>query len=88
MSDSIKKFHELQDTDTVSLNQKQVEVICEIVKASTKSKMTKDLVNKALKISSKAPLLSPSIVFQIAGDDLKIDELCGKHKRKNGTTKS
>jgi hypothetical protein len=88
MSDSVKKFHELEDTVTVSINQKQVEVICEIVRASTKSKMTKDLVKKALKISNKAPLLSPSVVFQIAGDDLKIDELCGKNKEKNGTTKN
>jgi hypothetical protein len=41
----------------------------------------KTLLEKATDICKKSPNLTPATVFQIAGDEVKVDELCGKEKQ-------
>lgn len=79
MSDSIAKYNELiqGNKDVVeSPSQRGLRVICEIIHAAASADLVNELVNKALAISKKAPDLSPVTVFQIAGDETKVDELC------------
>lgn len=83
MSDSITKYHELvQDKQQVgkSEHQRSVESIVEILQASKRAKLRKDLLRQVVKISKEGPNLSPSVVFQIAADVVKVDELCNKTK--------
>lgn len=82
MSNSLSKYHDmLQDqqqvTPTSSEHQRGVVAIVEILQAAKKAKMRSNLLKQVLRISSEAPQLSPSTVFQIAADEVKIDELCG-----------
>lgn len=79
MSDSIAKYNELIQgkKDVVeSPSQRGLRVICEIIHAAASADLVNELVNKALAISKNAPDLSPVTVFQIAGDETKVDELC------------
>jgi hypothetical protein len=41
----------------------------------------KSLLERATDICKKGPNLTPATVFQIAGDEVKVDELCGKEKQ-------
>ena len=82
MSNSLSKYHDmLQDqqqvTPTSSEHQRGVVAIVEILQAAKKAKMRSNLLRQVLRISSEAPQLSPTTVFQIAADEVKIDELCG-----------
>lgn len=81
MSDSIAKYHELINNSTVpvsSEHQTSIRSIVEILQASKKAKLRGALLKQVLKISKQAPHLSPSTVFQIAADVVKVDELCNK----------
>ena len=81
MSDSISKYHELmQDNKQVqkSEHQRSVDSIVEILQASKRAKLRKDLLRQVVKISKEGPNLSPSVVFQIAADVVKVDELCNR----------
>lgn len=81
MSDSISKYHELmQDSKQVqkSEHQRSVDSIVEILEASKRAKLRKDLLRQVVKISKEGPNLSPSVVFQIAADVIKVDELCNR----------
>jgi hypothetical protein len=81
MSDSIAKYHELVEQQTSQLqseHQKSVETIVEILQASKKAKLRKDLLRQVVKISNQGPHLTPATVFQIAADVIKVDELCNK----------
>lgn len=81
MSDSIARYHELTEQETSSLqseHQRSVESIVEILQASKKVKLRKDLLRQVVKISKQGPHLSPATVFQIAADVVKVDELCNK----------
>lgn len=81
MSDSIAKYYELVNDSTVpvsSEHQTSIRSIVEILQASKKAKLRGVLLKHVLKISKEAPHLSPSTVFQIAADVIKIDELCNK----------
>jgi hypothetical protein len=81
MSDSIAKYHELINNSTVpvsSEHQTSIRSIVEILQASKKAKLRGTLLKHVLKISKEAPHLSPSTVFQIAADVVKVDELCNK----------
>jgi hypothetical protein len=81
MSDSIAKYHDLmQDKQQVqkSEHQRSVDSIVEILQASKRAKLRKDLLRQVVKISKEGPNLSPSVVFQIAADVVKVDELCNK----------
>lgn len=84
MSDSVSKYFELIEQETQQLqseHQRGVKTIVEILQASKKAKMRSNLLKQVLKVSGEAPQLSPVTVFQIAADEVKIDELCGKPKK-------
>jgi hypothetical protein len=84
MSDSVKKYHELfQEGRSINntTNQVSVMTIIEILRASDCAGNLKHLLQIATDISKKGPNLSPSTVFQIAGEEVKVDELCTKEKQ-------
>lgn len=58
--------------------QKSTAIIVEILQASQHTNTTDQLLIKVLNISSQSPNLSPVVVFQIAADSTKVDELCNK----------
>ena len=58
--------------------QKSTAIIVEILQASQHTNTTDQLLMKVLNISSQSPNLSPVVVFQIAADSTKVDELCNK----------
>lgn len=84
MSDSISKYHELmQDKKQLirSEHQMSVDSIVEILQASKKAKLRKDLLRQVVKISNEGPHLTPATVFKIAADVIKVDELCNTNLR-------
>ena len=85
MSDSIKKYHEIvQEGRVVSTthNQSSTMTIVEILRASDCAGNLKLLLEKATEICKKGPNLTPATVFQIAGEEVKVDELCTPEKQK------
>lgn len=79
MSDSITKYNERVESGTLkfrSEHQRSVESIVEILQAAKKARLRGILLKQALKITQDAPHLSPSTVFQMAADVVKVDELC------------
>ena len=85
MSDSIKKYHEIvQEGRVVSAthNQSSTMTIIEILRASDCAGNLKLLLEKATEICKKGPNLTPATVFQIAGEEVKVDELCTPEKQK------
>lgn len=79
MSDSIAKYNELVESETLKLrseHQRSVEIIVEILQAAKKARLRGSLLKQVLKISQDAPHLTPGTVFQIAADVVKVDELC------------
>lgn len=79
MSDSIAKYNELLESGTFqsrSEHQRSIQSIIEILQAAKKAKLRSALLRQVLKISQDAPHLTPSTVFQIAADVVKVDELC------------
>ena len=58
--------------------QRSIAIIVEILQASQHTNMTDHLIMKVLNISSQSPNLSPTVVFQIAADAMKVDELCNE----------
>jgi hypothetical protein len=88
MSDSIAKYHDLVEQgrissdrlNTIWTNQANTKAICEVVHAATQADLVQELLNKVLEISKDGPNLTPSAIFQIAADVVKVDELCNKNK--------
>ena len=84
MSDSVKKYHELleegRSIDSTT-NQISTMTIIEVLRASDCAGNLKHLLRVATDISRKGPNLSPATVFQIAGEEAKVDELCSKEKQ-------
>lgn len=81
MSDSITKYNELIEQETSALqseHQRSVATIVEIIQAAKKAKLRGALLRQVSKISQESPHLTPSTVFQIAADVVKVDELCNK----------
>jgi len=79
MSNSRAKYEQLQqDPSFVDSTQHQTSVgtIVQILHASEHISLTKDLLAKVVEISKQGPNLSPVVVFQIAADAIKVDELC------------
>jgi hypothetical protein len=73
------KYEELKQEagfKDIEPNQKSLSLIVEIVQAADTTGILTPLLTKALAISGKAPKLSPTVVFQIAADEIKVDELC------------
>ena len=84
MSDSVKKYHELlQEGRTIDSTSNQISTmtIIEILRASDCAGNMKVLLERATEISKKGPNLTPATVFQIAGEEAKVDELCTKEKQ-------
>ena len=84
MSDSIKKYHELlQEGRTIDSTHNQISTmtIIEILRASDCAGNMKVFLERATDICKKGPNLSPATVFQIAGEEVKVDELCTKEKQ-------
>ena len=78
---SADKYRELvqdQNFTHESPQQRGVSIICEIIQAAAKGDMVVDLINKAVEISKSSAQLSPVVVFQIAGDEMKVEEVCNK----------
>lgn len=85
MSDSIKKYHELlQEGREISTtpNQTSTMTIIEILRASDCAGNLRTLLERATQICKNGPNLSPATVFQIAGEEVKVDELCTPQKQK------
>lgn len=85
MSDSIKKYEELLEEGrkfTTTTHQKSTMTIIEILRASDCAGNMKTLLEKATDICKKGPNLTPATVFQIAGEEVKVDELCTKEKQR------
>ena len=82
MSDSIAKYHDLvnETGNMESEHQRGVRMLCEILSASSCADLVQELTAKASQISMEGPNLTPVTVFQIAGDSVKVDELCNKTK--------
>ena len=79
MSNSRAKYEELRDKPCFVENtqqQRSVATIVEILQASEHTSLTKQLLAKVLQVSKDGPNLSPAVVFQIAADATKVDELC------------
>jgi len=84
MSDSVKKYHELFEEGRLidsTTNQISTMTIIEIIRASDVAGNLRHLLKAATDISRKGPNLSPATVFQIAGEEAKVDELCSKEKQ-------
>ena len=80
MSDSITKYQELiKETSSMeNEHQRDVRVLCEILSATSKADLVQELVVKAFELTIQNPKLTTVNVFQIAADELKVDELCNK----------
>ena len=79
MSNSRAKYEELREKPSFVENtqqQRSVATIVEILQASEHTSLTKQLLAKVLQVSKDGPNLSPAVVFQIAADATKVDELC------------
>jgi len=79
MSNSRVKYEEIRqkpDFNHDTPQQRSVAIIVEILQASDHASLTKDLLAKVLEISKQGPNLTPVVVFQIAADAIKVDELC------------
>jgi hypothetical protein len=84
MSDTVKKYEELLEEGrelTNTLHQRNTMTIIEILRASDCAGNIGILLEKATRISKRGPNLSPTTVFQIAGEEAKVDELCNKKKQ-------
>lgn len=85
MSDSIKKYHELLEEGrslSNTPNQISTMTIIEIIRGSDCAGNLRTLLERATEISKKGPNLTPATVFQIAGEEVKVDELCTPEKQK------
>jgi len=73
------KYEELRerpDFREQTPQQRSMSIIVEVLQASQHTNMTDHLIMKLLNISQNAPNLSPTTVFQVAAEAVKVDELC------------
>lgn len=59
-----------------SPTQRSVGILVELFAAAVKADLVDTFLLKAQEISNNAPKLSPVVVFQIAADEARVDELC------------
>lgn len=77
MSDSRAKYEELKhEVDSQSQNQRSINIMLEVLRAADKAGIVDIFIDKAFKIAESAPNLSPVVVFQLAAEEAKVDELC------------
>ena len=78
MSNSRAKYEELRQQEhfiDLEVNQRAVHILVDLFKAAVEANTVETFLNKAQYISNNAPKLSPVVVFQIAADEAKVDEL-------------
>jgi len=76
MSNSRAKYEELlQEVSSQSQNQRSLHLILDVLIAADKVGIVDIIINKALFISKNFPNLSPVVVFQLAAEETKVDEL-------------
>jgi len=77
MSNSRAKYEELvHEFEAQSHNQRSMSIILEIIKGAHKAEIMDVLLDKVHGISQSGPRLSPVVVFQLAAEEAKVDELC------------
>ena len=79
MSDSVAKYYELLQEGKLthqSVNHKAVQLISQIVAASHSVGNLDTLLSKVDRLSSQNPNLSPTMVFDIVSEEMKVDEVC------------
>jgi hypothetical protein len=85
MSDSAKKYYELLEEGRIvnnTQNQTSTMTIVEILRASDCAGNIKTLLERVTEITKKGLNLTPATAFQIAGDEVKVDEVCTPEKQK------
>lgn len=83
MGNSLTKFLEREGTyTTFSVEQKRTDTICQIVEEAFYGGSLEYLLETVRKISKDSPNLSVTTIFQIAGDEAKVEETCQKNKYK------
>jgi len=71
------KYEELvHEFESQSHDQKSINIILDILRGAHKAQIVDILLDKMGTISQSGPRLSPVVVFQIAADAVKVDELC------------
>ena len=84
MSDSVKKYHELVEEGRLlneSPNQQAIQLITEVIRAAMCAGNLDIVLDRAIKMSTKNPNLTPRIVFDIVSEEMKVDELCTPQKQ-------
>jgi hypothetical protein len=80
MSDSVEKYYELLEEGKLlneTPNQQAVGLIVEVIKAGNLDTLLKGV----LELSLKNPHLTPRMVFEIVGEELRVGEVCNKEKQ-------
>jgi hypothetical protein len=79
MSNSRAKYEELREQQgflDLNTTQRTVHILVELFAAAVAAGTVETFLSRAQQISNNAPKLSPVVVFQIAADAIKVDELC------------
>jgi len=79
MSDSRAKYEELKEQEgflDLNTTQRTVHIIIELFAAAVKAGTVETFLSKAQQISNNAPKLSPLVIFQLAAEEARVDELC------------
>ena len=71
------KYEQLNhEEDSQSHNQRTVYIMVDVLRAANKAQLTEVVLDKAMTISQSAPTLSPLVVFQLAAEEARVDQLC------------
>jgi hypothetical protein len=79
MSNSRAKYEELRQQEGFvdnTHNQRSMTILLEVLHAANKANMVDVLIDKAWYILKGAPNLTPLVIFQLAAEEAKVDELC------------
>lgn len=83
MSSSVEKYFELQDFSQESTPQQRgMNIILQIIKEAYDNGNLEYLLQVVQEISKKNKDLTPVTVFQIAGDEAKVEETCKSNNYK------
>jgi hypothetical protein len=83
MSSSVDKYFELEEfSHNKTPQQRGVSVILQIIKESYDSGCLDYLLQVVQRVSNEGRDLSPTTVFQIAGDEAKVEETCVRNNYK------
>lgn len=83
MSSSVDKYFELEEfSNHKTPQQRGVSIILQIIKESYDSGCLDYLLQVVQKVSNEGRDLSPTTVFQIAGDEARVEETCKRNSYK------